>query len=795
MRTLSQDVRYAIRQLRKSPSFTGVALLTLALGIGANTAIFSIIQGTLELPYANADRMVVVKSISQRQSHFAASWPYLLEWRSRSKSFVHIAGIFTSMMTWKGDKEPQSLYIGLITEGYFGLYEMQPIVGRVFLPSEHETGSTPVCALGEDFWREQFNGDAAVVGKPLYLDGKPCTVVGVMPRVVPDIIHPAQVWIPMEPNLPFRAHGADFIRTTGLLRPGVTQAQALADLRNIQTQVDRQFPETAHDLGLQPLAQNIFGDVRAIMFILLAAVGFILLIACVNLAIMLLARASGRVREFAVRRALGASPARLAQQTLAESLLLSVSGACAGLGVAAVFMHIPISAWPKGFLPPSSAHLNGKLLAFTVGLALLTGVFFGIVPMFRILRQNDKSALQRGRTIAGSLEQTHTGSMLVIAEIAFSMLLVAGALNMAFYFIHLTRTDPGVNPKNVLAMNVWLSPQQYPDPGSKWRFYSSLLEKLAVIPGVTQTAGSLDPPFWGSFPHGEFSYDDQPNEAANRHPVAGFHYVTPGYFKTVQASIVKGRDFTPQDRPDSPKVVLINREMADRLWPGQSAIGKHIRCCYTGGDFEVVGIAGDVLLDGLAQPAGNEIYLSVQQNAWPQGLSFLMRTSGDPFSYVLSARHAVSTIDAGQAVSNITSIETLADQAVAGQRISTLVTAILGTLALLLASIGVYGVMAYSVNRREREFGIRLALGSSRSGIFKILFSGLFGLVAAGMTIGAVLTFAMRVWIAHILGATSGGFLAFSVSALLLCGAAGLAALIPARIAMHIDPIQALRSE
>jgi ABC-type antimicrobial peptide transport system permease subunit len=277
--------------------------------------------------------------------------------------------------------------------------------------------------------------------------------------------------------------------------------------------------------------------------------------------------------------------------------------------------------------------------------------------------------------------------------------------------------------------------------------------------------------------------------------VAGFHYVTPGYFETVETPIMRGRDFTPQDRSDSPKVVLINREMADRLWPGQSAIGKHIHCCYKGGDFEVVGIAGDVLLDGLAQPAGNEIYLSVQQNAWPQGLSFLLRTSGDPFTYVLSARHAVSTIDASQAVSNITSIETLADQAVAGQRISTLVTAILGILALLLASIGVYGVTAYLVNRREREFGIRLALGSSRSGILKILFSGLFGPVAAGMILGALLTFAMRVWIASILGTASGGFLVFAVSALLLCVVAALAALIPARIAMRIDPMQALRSE
>jgi predicted permease len=792
---LLQDVRYAIRQLRKSPGFTTVALLTLALSIGANTAIFSIIQSTLQLPYPNADRMVVVKNIFPRQSHFAASWPDFLEWRSRNRGFSQMAGLFTSMMTWKGDKEPQSLYIGLITEGYFRLFGMEPMIGRTFLPSDHEAGSIPVCALGEDFWRGQLNGDASIVGKPFYLDGKACTVIGVMPRVVPDSNHPAQVWRPMEPSPPFREHGSDYIRTVGLLRPGVSQGQALADLRNIQTDINRQFPETAHDLDLQPLSQNVFGDVRAIMFILLAAVGSILLIACVNLAIMLLARASSRTREFAIRRAIGGSPARLIQQVLTESLLLSMSGAFAGLAVAGIFTHIPIGAWPKGFLPPSSVHLDGTVLAFTTLLALSTGAFFAIVPMFHILRQGGKSALQEGRTITDSRERTRTGSMLVVAEIAFSMLLVAGALNMAFYLIRLMRTDPGVNPHNVLLINAWLSPEQYPDPESRWRFYESLLQKLASLPGISHVAASVDPPFWGNGPQGKFNYDGQPGGNPNQTPIARFHYVTSGYFATVQTPILKGRDFTPQDRPNSPKVVLINREMAEKLWPGQNAVGKRIHCCYKGGDFEVIGIATDVRFDGPAQPVGNEIYLSVEQNPWPQGLSFLLRTPGDPFLYVPPARHAVSTIDAGQAVSNITSIETLADQAVAGQRISTMVTAILGMLALLLASIGVYGVMAYSVNRREREFGIRLALGSSRTGILRILFSRLFRLVAAGMILGAGLTLAMRVWIASILGTTNGGFLVFSVSAFLLCGVAALAALIPARIAMRIDPMKALRSE
>jgi putative ABC transport system permease protein len=539
METLVQDIRYALRQLRKAPGFAVVAILTLALGIGANTAIYSVIHGTLLLPYTNADRMVVVQNVYPRRSLFAASWPDFLEWRSRSKSFTQMAGLFIGMMTWRGGAEPQSLYIGIISEGYFRMYGIQPILGRGFLPSDHEQGSAPVCALGENFWRQQLKSDPALIGKPLNLDGKPCTIVGVMPRVVPDIAHPAQVWVPMEPNPPYRERGSDFLRTVGLLRPGVSEQMALAELRGIQAQIDKQFPEYSRRVNLQSLSQNVFGDLRSIMYILLTAVGFILLISCVNLANMLLARASGRAREFAVRRALGASPGRLIRQVLTESLLLSVSGAFAGLAFAEILIHIPIAAWPKGFLPPSSVHLDGKVLAFATLLALATGLFFGIIPALRILRQDEKSALQQGRTATQSRDQIRTGSILVIAEIALSMLLVAGALNMAFYFIRLMRTDPGVNPQNVLLINVWLSPEQYPDDGSKWRYYSSLLEKLAVLPGVTHVAASLDPPFWGSFPHGNFSYDGQPNATADHNPVAGFHYVTPGYFATVQTPVLQ----------------------------------------------------------------------------------------------------------------------------------------------------------------------------------------------------------------------------------------------------------------
>jgi putative ABC transport system permease protein len=793
MQTLRQDIRYAFRQLRKSPGFTTIAVLTLALGIGVNTAIYSIIHETLQLPYANADRLVAVENIYPRQSQVGASWPDFEDWHRSSKSFSQLAGLFTARMTWRGVGEAEDVNIGLVTAGYFRMYGMRPILGRGFLPSDHQQGSAPVCTLGERFWRGQLKSDPAIVGKQLILNDKSCTIVGVMPVIVPDN-HPAEGWMPMESNVPYPERGVHYILPVGLLRTGVSESSAKAELQGIQSQINKQFPDSAHDVDLETLSQYFFGDLRSILYILLAAVGFILLIACVNLANMLLVRSASRAHEFAIRRALGASKGRIVRQALIESLLLSGTGAVVGLALAVILTRIPVAAWPKGYLQPSSVHVDGALFAFTLLLGVATGLFFGIFPALRMVRQNERFALLQGHTLTDSREENRTRSVLMILEIALSILLVSGSLDMAFYFISLMRTDPGVNPQNVLSMAVSLESAQYSSPQSKLRFYNTLLEKLATVPSVIHVAATTDPPFWGSFPIAKFSYSGQPNGTANSNPQAGFHFVTPGYFSTVQTPILRGRDFNSQDRLDSPKVVIINREMARKLWPGQNAIGKTIQCAWYHGDLMVVGIAADVRFSGPAQPVGNAIYISIQQSP-PSGLSVLLRTQGKPLALVESVRHAIFSIDPDRPISNITSIQALAEETVARQRTATLVTAILGALALLLACIGVYGMVAYAVSCREREFGIRIALGSSRSGILNLLFSSIFPLVAIGMVLGAALAFVMRTWVISLLGANSMNTAPLLVSGLLLCGAAALATFIPARRASHVDPIRALRTE
>jgi predicted permease len=797
MQPLLQDLRYAFRQFRNAPGFTLVAVLTLALGIGANTAIYSVIHGALRLPYPDAERLIAIKSVYPQGSYAAVSYPDFEEWQGRVKSFSHFAARFNGQMTWLGKGEPGTVNVGYASRDYFSLFSMQPVAGRNFFPAEHEKGAAPVCLLSQLFWQQQFSRSLSAIGSPLNLDGRTCTVVGVVPVQRPaGAPQPPQVWIPLEQRPPYIERGTNYLFNIAMLRPGVTAAAAQTEMAGIQAQIDKQFPDNKHGIELVPLQQFVFGDLRSVMLVLLAAVGFILLIACVNLANMLLARAADRAREFALRKALGASPRRMMQQALTESLLLSITGGCLGVLIAEGLLHVPVDAWPKGFVPPSDVHLDRMVLAFTALLAIATGVLFGIMPALRILRNDEKQALQQGRSMTESREHSRTRSVLVIAEIALSMLLVAGSINMALYFTRLLNVDPGVNPQNVLSIGIAPSPAQYSKPEDRRRFYNALLEKLSALPGVVKAGASTDVPFNGTNSNGDFSYEGQPNGTADHNPFADFHYVTPGYFAAVQTPIVQGRDFTFHDQPGSAGVAIINRSLAEKLWPGQSPIGKHLHCCSreNGGDHVIVGVAADVRFAGQAAPAAFEIYSSAEQNP-PQALAFLSRTRGNPLALAEQARHAVASVDPGQAVSNVASLQSLADDALAGQRTSTTVTAILGCLALLLASIGVYGVMAYSVSRREREFGIRMALGANRGNILTLLFSGVFRLVLAGIVVGAVLAFFMRAWVESVIGASGVNPLALVAAAVLLSLVAALATYIPGRRATRVEPMQALRTD
>jgi predicted permease len=794
------DLRYALRQFGRAPGFTLTAVLTLALGIGANTAIYSIIHGSLRLPYPHSERMVGIQNVFPQGNYYAVSYPDFLDWRATATGFSQLVAVSPGRATWNGESfgkaEPEAVGAWLASEGYFKILGMRPVLGRDFLPSDHQVGASPACLLTERFWREELNANLGVIGKSLDLDNKSCTVVGVMPVLKPEGSRPVAIWLPLETNKPWDQHGTNYLFVTGMLRPGVSLAQAQAEMSAIQQRIDTQFPANKHGVAVNPLLQAYFGDLRALMQVLLAAVGFILLIACVNLANMLLARTADRAHEFAVRRALGASPRRLIQQTLSESLLLSLSGAAAGLAVAYGLTHIPLAAWPKNIIPPSDVHPDAAILAFTCALGIITGVLFGTMPALQVLRNEDKSALQPSRSSTESRSHGRTRSILVVSEIALSMLLVVGALNVAMRFVALLHVDPGVNPRNAMVMTVMLPPAQYPKGDDQLRFWHSLAVKLSSLPGVASVGGSVDTPFSGSNANGDFTYDGQPEASADKNPFAEKHYITPGFLTAIGAQVWQGRDFTSQDQANSLPVVIINRTMAQKLWPGQSAIGKHVK---TGSNWaSIIGVVADVQYAQPGEPPAFQMFTPIDQAPQP-GLSFVLRTAPgldiDPLSLSEPARGAVASIDAKLAVSGFTSVQVLSRDSLAGQRTSTTVTSILGVLALLLASLGVYGVMAYSVSRREREFGIRIALGASRSRILRLLYSSVLRLVLSGMALGIVLAYAAQIWIASMLQIKQVNPLAIALGGLLLCLIAAIAAAAPARRAMSVLPMEALRSE
>jgi putative ABC transport system permease protein len=794
------DLRYALRQFGKAPGFTLTAVLTLALGIGANTAIYSIIHGTLRLPYPHSEQMVGIQNVFPQGNYYAASYPDFIDWRAHATSFSQLVAVSPGGASWNGESfgkaEPEVVGTWLASEGYFKMFGMRPVLGRDFLASDHQVGATPACLLTERFWHEELNANPDVIGKSLDLDSKSCTVVGVMPVLKPEGSHPVAVWLPLETNKPSDQQGTNYLFVTGMLRSRVSLAQAQAEMSTIQQRIDKQFPANKHGVAVHPLLQAYFGDLRALMQVLLAAVGFILLIACVNLANMLLARTADRAHEFAVRRALGASPRRLIQQTLSESLLLSLSGAAAGLAVACGLTHIPLAAWPKSTIPPSDVHLDAAILAFTCALGIFTGVLFGMMPALQVLRNKDKSALQPSRSSTESRSHGRTRSILVVSEIALSMLLVVGALNVAMRFVALLHVDPGVNPRNAMVMTVMLPPAQYPKGDDQLRFWHALAGKLSSLPGVTAVGGGVDTPFTGSNANGDFTYEGQPADSADKNPFAEKHYITPGFLTAIGAQVWQGRDFTSQDEANLPRAVIINRTMARRLWPAQSAIGKHVKA---GSDWaSVVGVVADIQYAQPGEPPSFQIFTPIDQ-APQSDLSFVLRTAPgldiDPLSLTEPARRAVTSIDSKLAVSGFTSLEVLSQDSLAGQRTSTTVTSILGVLALLLASLGVYGVMAYSVSRREREFGIRIALGASRSRILRLLYSSVLRLVLSGMALGIVLSYAAQIWIASMLEIKQVNPLAIALGGLLLCLVAAIAAASPARRAMFVLPMQALRRE
>jgi len=792
MRNLYQDIRFALRQVRKNPGFALTAVLTLALGIGANVAIFLVLHGALSLPFPHPDQLVAVRNTYPGAEDTPGSLPDFQDWRREAKSFSQLVAVFPTRMTYLGKREPMRIPVAYASDGFLSTFALSPVLGRSFLATEHQKGAAPVYLLSEQFWRDEFGSNPSVLGSTITLNGRAGTVVGIVPRMVPSFYLEPQVWTPLEAAPPYDQRGTNYLVIVGRLNPGVSLASARSELAVIQRQIDKQFPMNAHGIALQPLAQNMFGDLRTVTLILLGAVSFILLIACVNLANMLLARATDRTREFAIRNALGASMGRLLRQTITESLLLSFLGGAAGLVCAMLVTRLPVAAWPEFLLPPDHVGLDAAVVLFTAGLVVATGLFFGVIPALYVLRQNFVAATRTGRSLTETREQHLTRSILMVSEIALATLLVAGALTMARYFSQLMHADPGMNPNHMLSMTVALSPVRYVKEEQQRQLFDQLMDRLRVLPAVTAVTASSAPAFAGDYQSSDFEYEGQPSGSAGNLPFAANYFVTPGYFETVQTPILRGRPIDLQDQADSPKVLVINRTMAEALWRGGDAVGKRIK--FNGDWHQVIGIAGDVRFSSLAQPAGFQLYVSAVQHP-VRDMTLLMRTTTEPLTLSAAAKQAVYAIDPEQAVSNVASVDQLASGSISAQRVSTALTGTLGGLAMLLASVGVYGVMAYSVSRREREFGVRMAMGARPHDILALLLRRSSCLVLIGVVTGVLLTIPLIRWMRTLLGPHSFSPLAIASAGFLLAAVALFATYLPARCAASVQPMTALRIE
>lgn len=812
MGTLMQDIRFAIRMLMKEPGFTAVAVLTLALGIGANTAIFSVVNTVLLAPLAYKDpgRLVMIwGNTPQEGSEGSPVSPAVFAtWKAENHVFEEMAGSSDDLDTITGGGGEPEMVVGYdFSADYFHVIGTTPELGRTFLPEEDRPGGPHVAVLSDKIWRRRFNADSGIIGKTIQLGNSPYTVVGVMP---PNFRYPdkVEIWTPLA--LPASASSDwknRYLRVLARLKPDVTLAQAQAQMSALAERIAHEHPDTNSGEGviLKPIRQEIAGDIRTPLLVLFGAVGFVLLISCVNVANLLLARAAAREREIAVRTALGAGRLRLLRQMLTESLLLSLAGGAAGLLLAYSCTGFLLSLFPNNIANLSiptveTIPVDARVLVFTIAATLLTGLIFGLVPALRSSGLDVNQTLKEsGRLpMAGSRERRFR-SALVVAEIALSFVLLIGAGLLIRSFSHLGRADLGFRPENVLALEAFPSRAKYPanEPEKLRAYVDRSVENLRAIPGV-DSAGAINfLPLTGFWGQQEFAIEGRPVPPKGHELNADNRVVTPDYFKTMGIPLQRGRAFTAADGPNSPHVAIISALLARRLWNGEDPVGRRLNL----GDTEkpdwteIVGVVGDVHSFGVEKDLHDDLYRPFAQVYFPI-VAFTVRAKVDPAGIIAAAKSAIWTVNPEQPFYKIISMDALAAESMALRRVSMLLLAAFSNIALLLAAIGIYGVLSYAVVQRTHEIGIRAALGAQRRDVLRLVLGDGMRLALIGVGLGITASLGLtRLLVSLLYGVGATDPLTFAGVAALATGTTLAACYIPARRAMRVDPMTALRYE
>jgi putative ABC transport system permease protein len=804
-----QSLRHTFRVLRKSPGFTVVAVLTLALGIGANTAIFSVVNALLlrPLPLDDPSRLVSISVLNVEKSlnggAFALRAYEMI--RDGNHSFTGVTAASGEGLTLLGDNQPERLAAARVAPNFLDILGARPLTGRGFQRSEGLSGGQRVALISHSLWQRRFGASNDILGKAITLDQDVYSIIGVMP---PNFAFPfggVDVWVSrladtaIFPPEQVR-YGAGYLYGTARLRPGVTAEQAEAELAVIFERYREENPRAPgadphNRLAVVSLQESLVGGLRSTLGVLMGAVGLVLLIACGNVASLTLARATGRAREIALRAALGASRGAIVRQLLLESSIFAAAGASLGVLFARWGVDLLVKADAGNSLPGYQAiRIDVPVLAFTFGISLIAAIAFGLAPAWRVSRPDLNRILRDSGwgTTGGGRRQT-LRSLLVAGQIALSVVLLIGASLLVESFRNLRLVNPGFNPHNALTMNVNLPPGKYPDGPRRAQFFEAVVKRLAAIPGVHSAAASLGLPI-NLRVLSPILADGQPNVPPGQRPLAIWNGVTPGYFQTLGIPLLRGRDFTWADDAQAPRVVIVSQSLARRFWPDASALGKHLTFTRFQAPFEIVGVAGDTKTSGLQADAGMVMFTPYAQWTFP-GLALTIRTDGDAQGYASAAAKQVQTLDGDLPVTQIMTLDAVMDQLLTQQRQTVFLIGGFAGVAWLLALIGLYGLMAYSVAQRTMEIGIRQAIGARRIDVLRMVFGQAMRLSLIGISAGVIAALGLTRLISGLLfHVSTADPSTFAGIALLFLGVSLLAAYIPARRATRIDPLDAIRA-
>jgi putative ABC transport system permease protein len=815
MQTLWQDLRYGARMLMKSPGFTLVAVITLALGVGANTAIFTVINAALlrPLPYEDAERLVVVATTMRRDTVEvrSASYPDFVDWRDQNTVFERIAAQTSTSFTLTGGAEPERVNGELVSADYFPLLRARAAMGRTFLPEEDRTPDTHRVALvGYGLWQRRFGGGSALLGQTIQLNDGNYTVVGVMPEGFRGVSDDAEIWLPMMMVSSVRDVGVlqrrqqRWLSTVARLKPGATPAQVQAEMDAIMRQLEQSYPNSNRNRGARvtPLNEQFFGGLQLTLWILLGAVGCVLLVACANVANLQLQRAAGRASEMAVRLALGATTRRLIRQLLTESLLLAAVGGSLGILIALWSVDFLVKLSPVTFPNFVKFTIDARVLGFSLLISVLTGALSGLASALQAVRPALNETLKAGgRDASGGLGGNRLLRSIVVSEIALALTLLIGAGLMIRSLQRLQAVDPGFNVERLLTMRVSLPLQRYPRERII-AFSQQLRERLQALPGAQSVALASDLPLSGSTSAGPIELEGRHEAPAGGEFRMYRHRVTPGFFSTMGIPLVKGRDFTADDHSQAPGVAIISEAMARRYWPNEDPIGKRLREDSRGTPtpnpwLSIVGVVGDVKYRGLPQNpnADPDVYIPLPQA--PVGNLFLAARSGvDPNSLVAAVRGVLQKLDPNLPAYEVTTMAEQVTNQTTRSRFGAWLLGVFGALALALATIGIYSVMAYAVEQRSREIGVRVALGARAGDVLKMVIGQGMRLALAGVALGLGAALALTQLMKRLLfGVGAADPLTYGAIALLLTLVALLACYVPARRATKVDPMVALRCE